>query len=273
MNPACPASPGTAMVATMDLGLAGRTVVVTGAGKGIGLAAVRALLDEGAHVVAGSRSPNDDTRALAGREGFTFVEVDLGSPDGPQRLIDLVDGELHAVVNNVGAAPARPGGFTSISDEDWLRTFTLNVLAAVRTTRAAIPRMTAGGAIVNVASENSLLADPLVMDYSAAKAGLLSFSKSLSKELAAVGIRVNSVSPGPVATDLWLGADGVAATVSRATGADPADVRQGAAGQSPTGRFTRPDEVADLIAILASTRLGNVTGADFVIDGGLRPTM
>ena len=77
----------------MDLGLAGRTVVVTGAGKGIGLAAVRALLDEGANVVAGSRSPNDDTRALAAREGFTFVEVDLGSPDGPQRLIDTVDGE------------------------------------------------------------------------------------------------------------------------------------------------------------------------------------
>jgi len=257
----------------MDLGLAGRTVVVTGAGKGIGLAAVRALLEEGARVVAGSRSPNDDTRALATHEGFTFVEVDLGAPDGPQRLIDAVDGELHAVVNNVGSAPARPAGFASIRDEDWLRTFTLNVLAAVRTTRAAIPLMTAGGAIVNVASENSLLADPLVMDYSAAKAALLSFSKSLSKELAAAGIRVNSVSPGPVATDLWLGADGVAATVSRATGADPADVQRGAAGQSPTGRFTRPEEVADLIAILASTRLGNVTGADFVIDGGLRPTM
>jgi NAD(P)-dependent dehydrogenase (short-subunit alcohol dehydrogenase family) len=261
------------MVTTMDLGLAGRTVVITGAGKGIGLAAVRALLDEGAHVVAGSRSPNADTRALEGREGFTFVEVDLGTADGPQRLIDAVDGEIHAVVNNVGSAPARPEGFASIRDEDWLGTFTLNVLAAVRLTRAAIPRMVAGGAIVNVASENSLLADPLVMDYSAAKAALLSFSKSLSKELAAGGIRVNSVSPGPVATDLWLGEHGVAATVSRATGAAAADVQRGAAGQSPTGRFTQPEEVADLIAILASTRLGNVTGADFVIDGGLRPTM
>ena len=257
----------------MDLGLAGRTVVVTGAGKGIGLATVRALLDEGALVVAGSRSANDDTRALEAREGFAFVEVDLGSADGPKRLIDAAGSEIHAIVNNVGSAPVRPEGFASISDEDWLGTFTLNVLAAVRLTRAAIPRMAAGGAIVNVTSENSLLADPLVMDYSAAKAALLSFSKSLSKELAAVGIRVNSVSPGPVATDLWLGEHGVAATVSRATGAAAADVERGAAGQSPTGRFTRPEEVADLIAILASTRLGNVTGADFVIDGGLRPTM
>jgi NAD(P)-dependent dehydrogenase (short-subunit alcohol dehydrogenase family) len=261
------------MVSTMDLGLSGRTVVVTGAGKGIGLAAVRALLDEGALVVAGSRSPNDDTRDLGARTGFTFVEVDLASAAGPQRLIDAADGEIHAIVNNVGSAPVRPAGFASITDDDWLGTFTLNVLAAVRLTRAAIPRMTSGGAIVNIASENSLLADPLVMDYSAAKAALLSFSKSLSKELAASGIRVNSVSPGPVATDLWLGEHGVAATVSRATGADAADVEAGAAGQSPTGRFTRPEEVADLIAILAGTRLGNVTGADFVIDGGLRPTI
>ena len=110
------------------------------------------------------------------------------------------------------------------------------------------------------------------MDYCTAKAALASFSKSLAKEVAPLGIRVNTVSPGPVATDLWLGGGGVAATVAAAAGGEPSDVAAGAAGQSPTGRFTEPAEVADLVVLLASGRAGNVTGADFVIDGGLIPT-
>jgi NAD(P)-dependent dehydrogenase (short-subunit alcohol dehydrogenase family) len=124
-----------------------------------------------------------------------------------------------------------------------------------------------------VASVNATLPDPLVIDYSAAKAALLNFSKSLSKEVGPRGVRVNTVSPGPVSTGLWLGADGVAATVAQAKGIDPAAVAQGAADQSPTGRFTSPQEVADLVVMLASVRLANVTGADFVIDGGLITTI
>lgn len=258
----------------MDLELAGKTAVVTGAGRGIGLATVRALLTEGATVVAGSIHRTADTDALAAEnERFLFVEVDLTDPDGPQSLISASGGTIEVLVNNVGSAPARPAGFSSITDDMWSSSLTLNLLAAVRTCRSALPRMTSGGAIVNVASENSLLPDPLVMDYSAAKAGLLSFSKSLSKEVGGEGIRVNTVSPGPVATDLWLGAGGVAETVSRAQGVDPAAVQKQAASAMVTGRFTRPEEVADLIVILASPRLGNVTGADFVIDGGMRPTI
>ena len=147
-------------------------------------------------------------------------------------------------------------------------------MAAVRTTRAALPVMvTAGkGAIVNISSANAFLPDPAVMDYSAAKAALANFSKSLSKEVGPHGIRVNTISPGPVATDLWLGDHGVAATVSRATGARPQDVQSQAAQQMVTGRFTRPEEVADLVLILASDRTANVTGADITIDGGLIPT-
>jgi NAD(P)-dependent dehydrogenase (short-subunit alcohol dehydrogenase family) len=86
-------------------------------------------------------------------------------------------------------------------------------------------------------------------------------------------VRVNTVSPGPVETDLWLGRDGVAATVAASSGASPEDVAQGVAAQSVTGRFTRPDEVADLVVLLASERTGNVTGSDFVIDGGLITTV
>jgi NAD(P)-dependent dehydrogenase (short-subunit alcohol dehydrogenase family) len=175
----------------------------------------------------------------------------------------------------VGSAPARTGGFVSITDEDWLASITLNLMVAIRMTRAALPVMLAAGraAIVSICSVNARLPDPGVMDYSAAKAGLASFSKSLSKEVGPRGIRVNTVSPGPVATDLWLGKGGVAATVSAVTGARPEDVEHDAAAQMVTGRFTRPAEVADLVLFLASDRSGNVTGADFTIDGGLITTL
>ena len=115
-------------------------------------------------------------------------------------------------------------------------------MAAVRTTRAALPVMLAAGrgTIVNTSSVNAFLPDPGVLDYSAAKAALASFSKSLSKEVGPRGVRVNTISPGPVATDLWLGDHGVAATVSQATGASPQDVERQAAHQSVTGRFSRP---------------------------------
>jgi NAD(P)-dependent dehydrogenase (short-subunit alcohol dehydrogenase family) len=117
-----------------------------------------------------------------------------------------------------------------------------------------------------------VLADPKVIDYSAAKAALANFSKALSIEVGPRGVRVNTVSPGPVATDLWLGAGGVAATIGQATGARPEDVASGAASAMLTGRFTRPEEVADLVLLLASDITANVTGADIRIDGGLIPT-
>lgn len=120
---------------------------------------------------------------------------------------------------------------------------------------------------------NAYLPDPLVIDYSAAKAALASFCKSLSKEVGRAGIRVNTVSPGPVETDLWLGEHGVARTVGQAAGLRPAEVAAQAAAGSVTGRFSRPEEVATLVVLLASGRLDNVTGADFAIDGGLVQTL
>jgi NAD(P)-dependent dehydrogenase (short-subunit alcohol dehydrogenase family) len=111
-----------------------------------------------------------------------------------------------------------------------------------------------------------------VIDYGAAKAALLNVSKALSQELGPQGIRINCVSPGQVATDLWLGDDGVAATVGRASGVDPATVREQAAAGIPSGRFTAPEEVATLVVVLASPRTANVTGANYVIDGGLIKT-
>jgi NAD(P)-dependent dehydrogenase (short-subunit alcohol dehydrogenase family) len=126
---------------------------------------------------------------------------------------------------------------------------------------------------VTTSSVNAFLPDPAVIDYGAAKAALSNFCKALSKEVGPRGIRVNTVSPGPVATALWLGGDGVAATIARASGGAPDAVAKQAADEMVTGRFTRPQEVADLVLLLASDRAGNVTGADFVIDGGLVTTL
>jgi len=258
----------------MDLRLNGQTAIVTGASRGIGLAVTRGLVAEGVRVTAGALKSSAELDELAGAGQVRAVEVDLAEPGGPARLVAAAGDRIDILVNNVGAAPARPGGFGEITDEEWQASLTLNLMAAVRTTRAALPVMLAAGkgSIVNISSANAFLPDPAVMDYSAAKAALANFSKSLSKQAGLHGIRVNTVSPGPVATDLWLGDHGVAETVSRATGARPEDVQSQAARQMVTGRFSRPEEVADLVVVLASDRTANVTGADITIDGGLIPT-
>lgn len=258
----------------MDLDLAGRTAVVTGASRGIGLAVVRALVAEGATVVAGARSPG----SLADLGPAVHpVAVDLGVPDGPEALVaaavDLTGG-VDVLVNNVGGVTPRLGGFLSVTDDDWARTLDLDLMAAVRTMRAAIPHMTdrPGAAIVTVGSVNAYLPDPGVIDYSAAKAALTNLCKSLSKELGPA-IRVNTISPGPVRTDLWLGAGGVAERVGGAGGRAPEDVVREQEAAAATGRFTTPEQVADLVVFLASSRSGNTTGADVRIDGGLVTTL
>jgi len=261
----------------MQLELEGKVAVVTGASRGIGLAAARALAAEGARVVAGARSNSSELDALVKTAPVEFVAVDLSTPSGPADLaaVALASGSIDVLINNVGAAKTRLGGFLSITDEDWTTSLTLNLMATVRMTRAVLPSMIAAGsgAIVTTSSVNAFLPDPAVLDYSAAKAAVANFSKSLSKEVAQHNIRVNTVSPGPVSTSLWLGEDGVAQTVARATGGDPAAVANQAAADAATGRFTTPEEVADLLVFLASARAGNVTGADFTIDGGLIKTL
>jgi NAD(P)-dependent dehydrogenase (short-subunit alcohol dehydrogenase family) len=258
----------------MGINLAGRTAVVTGGSKGIGLAIVRQLAASGACVVTGAKSRSPEIEELTRDKQVSFAEVDLADPGGPAQLVAMAGDRVDILVNNVGMARARPGGFLSITDDDWAASLTLNLMAAVRTTRTVLPGMLAAGsgAIVMTSSVNARLPDPAVLDYSAAKAGLAAFAKALSKEVGPHGIRVNTVSPGPVATDLWLGNDGVAATVSQATGATSADVESEAAAASVTGRFSQPAEVADLILYLASDQAANITGADFTIDGGLVPT-
>jgi NAD(P)-dependent dehydrogenase (short-subunit alcohol dehydrogenase family) len=258
----------------VDLGLAGTVAIVTGAGRGIGLAVTRTLAAEGARVLAASRTVTPELLALAEAGAVTAVAADLTDPSVPADLVARAAelGGATVLVNNVGGVRPRTGGFASVTDEEWMGTFQLDALSAIRMTRAALVGMREAGrgSVVTVASVNARLPDPAVIDYSAAKAALVNFSKSLSKEVGREGIRVNCVSPGPVATDLWLGDGGVAATVSAAAGADRAQIVAGAEASMVTGRFTKPDEVAALVAFLASDLVaGNITGADFVIDGGL----
>jgi NAD(P)-dependent dehydrogenase (short-subunit alcohol dehydrogenase family) len=210
----------------MDLGLTGKVAIVTGASRGIGLAVTRTLVEEGARVVAGARSVTDDLASLAAAGSVHPVQVDLTTEDGPGRLVDAAVttyGGLDVLVNNVGGAHPRPGGFLTVTDAEWTASLAVNFLAAVRTTRLALPHLLERGAatIVSTCSVNAFLPDPLVIDYSAAKAALASFSKSLSKELGPRGVRVNTVSPGPVATDLWLGEEGVARTLAGPAGETP----------------------------------------------------
>jgi NAD(P)-dependent dehydrogenase (short-subunit alcohol dehydrogenase family) len=261
----------------MDLGLAGKRAVVTGASKGIGLAVALTLAAEGVHVVAASRQTSRELKDLVARGQATAVQVDLASPTGPNQLIEagLDAGPIDILINNAGAVTPRTGGSVSVTDEEWSYSLNLTLMAAVRTARLAVPQMVerGRGAIINTASVNASLPDPVVIDYSAAKAALVNFSKALSKEVGPRGVRVNTVSPGPVATDLWLGHQGVASKLSTSLGGNPSDYEQNAVRGTATRRFTTPQEVADLIVFLASDRSGNITGVDYVIDGGLTQSL
>jgi NAD(P)-dependent dehydrogenase (short-subunit alcohol dehydrogenase family) len=258
----------------MDLELTDKVAVVTGANKGIGLAITEAMVAEGAHVVAGSLT----TENLDGIEGVTAVQVDLLSQDGAAALVrKAIDahGRLDVLVNNVGGVRIRVDGFLSTSDEEFDWALRMNFFTGLRATRAALgPMLEQGsGSIVNVASVNAFFQpDGATVDYGVAKAAIVNLSKSLSQEFGPRGIRVNCVSPGQVSTDLWLGEHGVAATFANATGVDADTIRASAAAAIATGRFTTPQEVATLVTMLASDRTANVTGVNYVIDGGLVKT-
>ncbi len=261
----------------MDLMLDEKVAVVTGASKGIGMAATRALADEGAYVIAGART----ITALEGLDRVTAVAADLSQADAPAQLVQraLDDfGRVDILVNNVGAVKLRLDGFLALADDDFAWAMQMNFFTTLRASRAALAPMVAqgAGAIVNICSVNTFFQpDGGTVDYGAAKAAVLNLSKSLAQEFGPKGIHVNCISPGPVSTDLWLGEHGVAATVGAATGVDADAARDAVVasiGGFATGRFTTPEEVATLVVLLASGRTGNVTGANFVIDGGLIKT-
>jgi NAD(P)-dependent dehydrogenase (short-subunit alcohol dehydrogenase family) len=263
----------------VELNLTDKVAVVTGGSKGIGLATVRTLRAEGARVVAASRKSNPELDALVG-PGLLHVPADLTDPDAPaavvERAIDVFGG-LDVLVNNAGGPP--PGvalprfSFLPLSDADWRAMFEFNLFSAVRAARAAIPAMLerGGGSIVTVSSTTARQPGAMNADYAAAKAALSTLTKSLSEEFAAQGVRVNTVSPGPVRTPWWTDEGGAADILAAALGSDRDAVLERGAPEAMglhTGRLLDPQEVADVIALLASPRSASTTGADFVVDGG-----
>lgn len=261
----------------MDTNLTDKIAVVTGASKGIGLAISQALAAAGAHVIAGARHNSAEIEALEAAGSATFVAADVATAEGPKALVAAAAqrGGIDILVNNAGSVTPRFDGILSVSDDDWLASLSVNFLSAVRTTREAIPHLLTrgGGSIVMIGSVNATLPEWNIVDYSATKAALANFAKSVSKEFGANRIRVNTISPGPVATPLWLAEDGIAAQFAAASGATADQVVDSVVAGSATGRFTTPQEVADLALFLAGEHSANITGSDIRIDGGYVTTL
>ncbi|MHB8641806.1 MAG: SDR family NAD(P)-dependent oxidoreductase [Gaiellaceae bacterium] len=243
----------------MDLGLSGKTCVVTGSTGGIGLETARLLVAEGARVVTCGRSD------APGIGEALHVRADLREADAPARVIAAA-GDVDVLVNNVGSATSR--SFDQVTDDEWEQAWQLNVMSYVRAIRAALPGMRArgGGAIVNVSSTAGKRPSTSMPDYSVTKAAVLSLSRLVADVYAKDGIRCNAVTPGPTATSAWTGDGGLADQQGNRD-----EVLAKVAAGRPLGRLAEPEEIAAVIAFLCSERASYVTGAAWSVDGGTVP--
>jgi 3-oxoacyl-[acyl-carrier protein] reductase len=256
----------------MDLGLAGKVALVSGASRGLGRAAAERLASEGARVVLSARH--------AGTLGHTAAEVaaatgahvravvaDVTHPEDCERMIaETVEafGRLDVLVTSMGGPPY--GGAVGRTDAEWAQAFELVTLSVIRLCRAALPHLRAGsGAIVAITTPGVHQMIPSTALSTVARLATAGFAKYLATELAADGVRVNSVLPGWIATDRVVEL-AEAEAAQRGIGVDDVYAEQMAA--IPMGRFGRAAEVADAIAFLASDRAAYVTGVNLLVDGG-----
>lgn len=261
----------------MDLQLSGKIALVTGASKGIGLEVVRVLQEEGVTVVTASRTV---TPELAATEAVTLTG-DLSDPDVPARIVaDAlgVSGTLDILVNNVGGGDGTPveAGFLDFTDRLWSSTFELNVFAAVRATRAALPALLSSrGAVVNVSSDSARRPHTAPMPYGAAKAALNAVTKGLSEEFGPQGVRFNTVSPSSTRTALWEGEQSFGADLASVMNVTQQQLIEALPAQAGmlTGRFIEPREIATAIAYLVSPLASSVHGANWIVDAGVDKTI
>jgi NAD(P)-dependent dehydrogenase (short-subunit alcohol dehydrogenase family) len=251
----------------------GKRVLVTGGTKGMGQAMVRRFTLSGASVATTARSPLPD------REVALFIQTDIGTAAGAQDVINRIQKEwsgLDILVNNVGGSDAPNGGYKALSDDDWQKALSVNLLASVRLDRAFLPGMIErkSGVILHISSIQSRL--PLydaTLAYAAAKGALTTYSKGLANEVGPKGVRVNMISPGFIETS---GAHGMIVQLARSSGVNEDAARRqimNMIGGIPIGRPGQPEEVAELVAFLASDRAASIHGADYIIDGGTMPTV
>lgn len=251
--------------------LNGKVAVVTGGSRGIGRAIALRFASEGAKVVIGARTVDslrqtlEELRAAGGEA--RAVEADLASAEGTARLAAEANqlGGIDILVNNVGRAPG--GTVSSLTDEQFLEALTLKFLAGIRLSRAAIPHMVERrwGAIVNITGLGGREPGPESAAIGATNAAIRAVTKSLARELAAKGIRVNAIAPGNVRTERAVD---LARQAAEARGVPIETVEAEALVQAPSGRYVEPAEVAEVALFLATDRAASLTGAEIVVDGG-----
>ena len=241
----------------MDLGIEGRTAVVTGASRGIGAAVAEQLEAEGVRVVRVARS-----------EG-----IDVTAPDAAERIAERVGADVDILVNNAGTSEIKQ--LDELSDDDYYAAFELNVMAAMRLMRHFAPAMAGRGwgRIVNVTSSAGKRPSQTWPAYSVAKAAQHALSRAYADFWAPRGVHVNAVAPGPTGTPLWLGAGGLADVIAARDGITKEEAIARQATKVPLGRFGEPEEVAAVVVFLCSERASWITGAAWSADGGTWQSM